>query len=107
MPKDCAQACTQCTDACLGEPSIVALTPCITRNLDCADICTAAARIGARQTGSSSELTTTVLAACASVCQECAEECERYSSHQPHCRVCAGECRRCAQACDRLINQLN
>ncbi|MDG5769349.1 four-helix bundle copper-binding protein [Mycolicibacterium fortuitum] len=48
-----------------------------------------------------------MLAACASVCQECAEECERYSSHQPHCRVCAGECRRCAQACDRLINQLN
>lgn len=45
---DCAQACTACADACLGEQKPDMLTRCIRLNLDCADLCAATGRIAFR-----------------------------------------------------------
>lgn len=42
---DCAQVCTVCADACLGEKMLEELRQCIRLNLDCADICTATGHI--------------------------------------------------------------
>ena len=42
---DCAQTCTSCADACLGEAHVAELRQCIRLNLDCADLCAATAAI--------------------------------------------------------------
>ena len=35
---DCAQTCTACANACLGEPDVADLVRCIRLNLHCADL---------------------------------------------------------------------
>jgi hypothetical protein len=40
---ECSEACTECADACLSEGMVAELTKCIRTNMDCADICAAAA----------------------------------------------------------------
>ena len=47
---DCAQTCTVCADACLGEDMVQELVRCIRLDLDCADVCDATGRVLARQT---------------------------------------------------------
>jgi hypothetical protein len=96
---DCAQACTACADACLGEPDLVHLVQCIRLNLDCADLCSAAASVGSRRTGSNPWIIKRLLDACAEACRLCAEECDRHAREHVHCRICADACRACEQAC--------
>jgi class 3 adenylate cyclase len=95
----CAQACTSCADACLGEDSVANLTQCIRLNLDCADVCAATAAIATRRTGSNEDLIRNMLEVCAGACSKCAEECEKHAGKHEHCRVCAEACRSCEQAC--------
>ena len=52
----CAQTCTSCADACLAEDMVAQLRQCIRLNLDCADVCDAAATLGSRRTGSNEEV---------------------------------------------------
>lgn len=47
---DCAQTCSSCADACLGEPQVGELVRCIRLNLDCADVCAATGKLLSRQT---------------------------------------------------------
>src|SRR5689334_22274606 len=61
---DCAQTCTACADACLGEQNPEMLTRCIRLNLDCADICGMTGRIMMRQTAFDPLLARAVLQAC-------------------------------------------
>lgn len=104
---DCAQSCTSCADACLGEEQPEMLRRCIRLNLDCADICSSTGAILSRQTAFEPTLVQVVLNACAEACRICAEECEKHAKHgMEHCRVCAESCRTCAQACNDMMTQV-
>lgn len=100
---DCAQTCTACADACLGEDMVAELRTCITTDLNCADICDATGRVLSRQTGYDATLTRAVLEVCRDACRTCAQECEQHQDTHEHCRICAAACRRCEQACERLL----
>lgn len=103
---DCAQVCTSCADACLGEESVKALRQCIRLNLDCADVCAATGNIATRRTGSDEETIRRMLEACTTACRLCGEECERHAAMHEHCRVCAESCRRCEQACREALRSM-
>jgi hypothetical protein len=103
---DCAGVCTGCADACLAEPDVAELVGCIRRCLDCADVCIATARVSARQTETDRAVLRQAVAACASECRACGDECERHAAHHVHCRICAETCRRCEAACDALVAAL-
>ena len=103
----CSEACTACADACLSEPMVAELAKCIRTNLDCADICTATARVLSRHTGYDANISRTLLEACAMACQSCAEECGRHADMHEHCRICAQACRDCEQACRELLSAMS
>ncbi|WP_181703966.1 four-helix bundle copper-binding protein [Chthonobacter albigriseus] len=96
---DCAQACTACADACLGEKMVADLTQCIRFNMDCADVCAATGRVASRRTGSNELIIRQMLEVCAEACRLCGEECASHASMHEHCRVCAEACRSCETAC--------
>jgi hypothetical protein len=104
----CAQTCTACADACLGEHEHLGdLVRCIRLNLDCADVCEATARVLSRQTAFEPELARRLVEACAEACRVCGDECERHASMgMEHCRICAEACRRCERACRDAMSQL-
>jgi hypothetical protein len=100
---DCAQTCTACADACLGEDMVKELARCVRLNLDCADICDTTGRALSRQVGADASVLRTFVQACAEACRVCGEECERHAEMHEHCRICAEACRRCEQACNKLV----
>lgn len=93
--QNCANACDTCATACLEEDNVKMLSRCIQLDMDCADVCTLAARLLQRD----SEVAQDILEACEAVCDLCAEECEKHQDMHEHCRVCAEACKRCAEAC--------
>jgi hypothetical protein len=95
----CAQACTACADACLGEEKVTQLVDCIRLDLDCADICYTTGAILSRLTETSKELLQPLLQTCRTICNLCAKECEKHAEMHKHCKICAEACRRCEQAC--------
>jgi len=105
--QDCAQACTACADACLGEESVQDLAKCIRTDLDCADICGTTASVMSRQTEYDANVSRALVEACAQACKSCGDECEQHASHHEHCRVCAEACRRCEDACRQLLAQMS
>ncbi len=104
---DCAQICTSCADACLGEDMVQQLRQCIRLNLDCADVCAATGSVATRRTGSNEEVIRMMLEACATACQLCREECERHAEMHEHCQVCAEACLRCEGACRDALRSLS
>ena len=102
----CAQVCTACADACLGEPDVQTLVRCIRLNLDCADACGTTGRMLSRQTEPDIGLLRAQLQACLEACRVCGAECEKHAGHHEHCRVCAESCRRCEAACERLLSAI-
>ena len=103
---DCANACTQCADACLSEQDLAALAKCIRLNSDCADVCTATSRVISRQTEYDANVTRPLIEACIAVCRSCGDECERHAQAMEHCRICAERCRECQQACETLLDAM-
>jgi hypothetical protein len=105
---ECAQTCTSCADACLGEEHHLSeLVTCVRLNLDCADICEATARVLTRQTAFQPATARAMLEACIAACAACAEECERHAEMgMEHCRICAEACRRCEGACREALGRL-
>lgn len=104
---ECATICTQCADACLGEPDLSpALADCIRTDLDCADVCAATSRVLARQTAFDAEVARALVQACVTACGACADDCESHAEHMDHCRVCAEMCRRCEQVCQEVVAAL-
>lgn len=95
----CAQACTECANACLTAPVTQELSQCVRLNLNCADLCHAAAGVGSRCVDSGDEIMVRTLEICASACHACAEENERCGNSHEKCRVSALECRACYEAC--------
>lgn len=104
---ECAQACTACADACLGEEQVDELRKCVRANLDCADICTATLAVLSRHTGYDAGTTRAQLQACLQACSSCSNECRRHASMHEHCRICAETCWRAAQACRNLLAQIS
>jgi hypothetical protein len=102
----CAAACTACADACLSEESVGDLTKCVRTNLDCADVCGAAARVLSRHTGYDANVSRSLLEACVVVCGACGDECGSHAGMHEHCRICAEACRACAQACEELLQAI-
>src|SRR5438105_12632643 len=74
---DCAQTCTACANACLGEAQVQELVRCIRLNLHCADLCDTTGRLISRQ--ENPELPRAILQACVLVCRLCGEECARHT----------------------------
>ena len=103
---ECAQTCTACADACLGEGDPAALARCIRLDLDCADVCGATGGILSRQTAFEPELARAAVEACARAVKLCGDECEQHASHHEHCRVCMEACRRCEQACNKVLSEI-
>lgn len=99
----CAQSCTICADACLGEQMVDQLVRCIRLNLDCADVCATTAALLSRQTEPDWSLISDQLRACATACRVCGDECERHAAMHEHCRICAEHCRECEQVCNQLL----
>lgn len=103
---ECAQTCTACADACLGEDNPGQLAYCIRTDLDCADLCEAAGRVMSRQTSVEPAMVRAAVEACARAAKLCGDECDNHASHHEHCRVCAEACRRCEQACNEVLSAL-
>jgi hypothetical protein len=99
----CGEACNACADACLSEGMVAELTKCIRTNMDCADICTATARVLSRHTGYDANISRMLLEACAMACRSCGDECAMHASMHEHCRICAEACRACEAACRDLL----
>ncbi|WP_454084335.1 four-helix bundle copper-binding protein [Georgenia sp. Marseille-Q6866] len=99
----CAQTCTACADACLGEEMVGEMRACIRTDLDCADVCEATAHVLSRQTAYNADVTRALLQACIQVCRTCGNECASHADHHEHCRICAEVCRACEQACAELL----
>ena len=95
----CSLICTSCADACAAEA--MDMSQCIRTCLDCADVCEATAKLAVRRTGQNIEVLRLMLESCASVCDACAEECERHD-HE-HCASCAEMCRECARDCRAAV----
>lgn len=101
---DCAQVCTACADACLGEDHVAGLVRCIRLNLDCADVCDTTGRLMSRLTGPNTMLVSVQLQVCAAACRLCGEECALHASEHEHCRICAEVCRACEESCNQVIS---
>jgi hypothetical protein len=100
---DCAQACAADADADLGDEHVADMIVCLRLCLDCADVCTATARVVSRQTAYDPALARPLLEACAAICARCGDECEGHAAMHAHCRVCEEACRRCERACRDLL----
>jgi hypothetical protein len=104
----CAEICTSCADACLGEPEhLERLRRCIRTDLDCADVCQATIRVLIRQTETPNDLVHAQLHACVVACQACADECELHSEMHDHCRLCGETCRYCQERCNFLLGEIS
>ena len=68
---------------------------------DCAEFCTAAARIVAHQ-GPMSNL---ICEGCAKACDTCGAACEKFPKDE-HMVSCAKSCRECAQACREMVKHM-
>jgi hypothetical protein len=93
---DCAIACDNCAAACLQEQDVKMMARCIALDIDCAQLCRLAAGAMAR----GGEAAEAICAACAQVCDMCADECGKHQMQ--HCQDCATSCRRCAAECRNM-----
>jgi len=101
----CAQTCTACADACLGESDIKPLLRCIKVNQDCADACHAAANMLVRFTEWDWDVVSEQLRACAEICRICAAECRKHASKHAHCAACADTCDSCTRRCMQMVER--
>jgi hypothetical protein len=104
----CANACTICADACLGETDhLDALHRRLRLELDCADVCLATARVLARQSETPNEIMRAQLHVCVVACDACAETCADHAERNAHCRRCAEACRHCQERCNFLLGEID
>ena len=87
-----------CVTACLDEENVASMTDCIRLDMECADLCNAAARSLSRD----SDIKIALLELCRDICGECAQECE--SHDHEHCQACAKACRRCEEQCNAYLS---
>lgn len=94
----CTLTSEKCATACLASEHVGELTACIRLGQDCAEICMLLFRSVKRR----SVLVPSLLAICKSICDLCAEECDKHS--EDFCQQCAAACLLCGEACRKLID---
>jgi hypothetical protein len=99
----CAQACTSCSNSCLGEDDVAELSRCIALCSVCSHVCDAVVRALSQPVHSDPYVWHRLLEACVRTCTRSAEECERHAAHHRHCAICLKACRACIKACDSLL----
>jgi hypothetical protein len=103
---EASAAATARADACLGEEMVADLRVCIRRDLDCADVTGAAAKVLSRHLAVDLGFTRVLLEAATVAAKTCAAECEMHAAMHVHCAVCAEACRRAEAACRALLEAL-
>jgi hypothetical protein len=101
---ECAGVCLTCADAAAAEQDpekIVMSIKCVRLDNDCADLCTVAARILARQTGYDAPTTMAVIEATRTVLRASADAGEEFKG-TPHFDLSAKACRET----ERLLGEL-
>jgi microcystin-dependent protein len=97
---DCQRSCDHCATHCAHEvhaghaEHMTTLATC----RDCAEFCSAAARIVAAD-GPFADL---ICGACAEACARCGHACEKFPDDE-HMKMCAAECRKCEKACKDML----
>lgn len=94
---ECIYMCNMCFDACLKEDDVAMMAGCIRLDKECAAICGAALQ----NVYGDNWYRKDMLKLCRKVCEDCAEECGKFT--QDHCRRCAKACQDCADACAEFI----
>jgi hypothetical protein len=107
---DCAKACGDCQrecDSCAHhcamrvadgkKEHMKTLGTCT----DCAEICSTAAHIAARQ----GPMAVTICEACAKSCDACGEACGAFKDDD-HMKKCSESCKACAKACRDMIQHV-
>ncbi len=101
---DCQRECDSCAHHCAGlvaegkKDHLRTLGTCA----DCANFCSTAAQIVARQ----GPMSATICEACAKACDLCATACEKFPDDE-HMKKCSQECRRCEKACKEMHKHLD
>lgn len=102
--RDCIDECVRCHEVCLSTvPYCLELggrhagEAHVTLLLDCASICRTSADFMLRGSDEHGR----VCAACAAICQRCAEVCDQFVGDEVM-HACAEACRRCADSCERM-----
>lgn len=105
---ECAGVCLACADACSAETDpqmIVKSLKCRRMDQDCADLCTVAARVIARQTGYDAPTTFAVVDATRAALRACADACDEMGE-MDHCALCATVCRETEQMLGSLLDAM-
>ena len=104
--RQCVETCIACADACLAVEELGDLRRCIRLDLDCVEICGAAANVLSRPRADEAWAVRSIVEAARDVAERCGAECEKHASRHEHCRVCAEACRRCERASAELLAAL-
>ena len=92
--QDCHRACLQTLAYCMKQGGRHAAPEHLRLLMDCADVCLTSASFMIR----GSALHVHTCAACAAVCERCAEDCAEMGD-DPRMRALADTCRHCAESC--------
>jgi len=106
---ECAGVCLTCADAAAAEQDpdkIVMSIKCVRLDNDCADLCTVAARVLARQTGYDAPTTMAVIEATRTVLRASADAAEEFEEI-PYFALSAKACRETEKLLEQLIDQMN
>jgi hypothetical protein len=105
---ECAGVCLTCADAAAAEhdpEKVVMSIKCVRLNNDCADLCTVAARILARQTGYDAPTTMAIIEATRTVLRASADAAEEFKD-TPYFELSAGACRETERLLGQLVEQM-
>lgn len=92
----CEKCVSHCTDMVLKGETMFAET--LKRSRECVAVCDAMLVLSTFDAPHKVELARL----CATVCRECAAECDLHAAHSEICRACAAACRKCADLCDSV-----
>ena len=93
--REAAAACERCADE--SAPHGSEMVECVRLCRDVADVASLHARALARGSAHREALA----GLCATVCEDCADECDRHD--HDHCRACVDVLRECAEACEAMV----
>lgn len=88
----CAHECEACTAECLEAELVADMVACLSRCIDCADVCRLTATLLARRSGIAPDM----CRVCLEMCLRCEEECAKHRG--PSCKACADACSACEEA---------
>jgi hypothetical protein len=95
----CHEACIQAMIYSLKEGGRLAEYENIQKLIDCSEICETAESFFLRESNYGGD----ILDICSSICQDCAESCEKFKGDRVM-QSCALICRNCAEACEKILD---